>query len=78
IYTLITALLVHCIVTAQSKQLTVLQVPGKNQFCKIDEKGISILPSGRFVTPAGDMIRISHDPFGLAISPDGKKAVTLH
>lgn len=77
-YTVITALLVHCIAIAQPKQLTVLQVPGKNQFCKIDEKGTSILPSGRFVTPAGEMIRISHDPFGMAISPDGKKAVTLH
>jgi YVTN family beta-propeller protein len=62
----------------QQKPVTVLQVPAKNQFCKIDEKGLSILPSGRFVTPAGEMIRISHDPFGMAISPDGKKAVTLH
>ena len=36
------------------------------------------MPSGRFVTPAGKLIRISHDPFGMAISPDGKKAITLH
>ncbi|MGZ8552480.1 MAG: phosphoesterase [Chitinophagaceae bacterium] len=60
------------------KNVSVLQVPGRNDFCKIEEKGISILPSGRFVTPAGDLIRITHDPFGMAISPDGKKAVTLH
>jgi YVTN family beta-propeller protein len=55
-----------------------LQVPAKNQFCTINEKGITILPSGRFVTPAGNLIRITNDPFGMAISPDGKKAVTLH
>ena len=60
------------------KQVTILQVPGTNQFCKINENGTSVLPSGRYVTPAGNLIRITHDPFGMAISPDGKKAVTLH
>ena len=28
--------------------------------------------------PAGQTIRITNDPFGLAVSPDGSKAVTLH
>ncbi|MFI5136904.1 MAG: hypothetical protein ACHQIM_03695 [Sphingobacteriales bacterium] len=60
------------------KQAVVLQVPGVNQFCKINQQGISVLPSGRYVTPAGQMVRITHDPFGLSISPDGKKAITLH
>ncbi len=60
------------------KQVTALQVPGKNQYCSINEKGRSVLPSGRFVTPAGKLIRITNDPFGMAVSPDGKKAVTLH
>lgn len=60
------------------KQVSVLQVPGINQYCKIDSLGTSVLPSGRFVTPAGQFVRITHDPFGLSISPDGKKAVTLH
>lgn len=63
---------------AQQKPVTILQVPAKNQFCKIDEKGTSVLPSGRFLNPAGDLIRITNAPFGIAISPDGKKAVTLH
>lgn len=65
-------------VQAQNKKVEILRVPAGNDFSKIDEKGISILPSGRFVTPAGQTIRITHDPFGMAISPDGKKAVTLH
>lgn len=56
----------------------ILEVPGKNEPCKIDEKGVSVLPSGRWVKPAGEMIRITHDPFGMALSPDGQKAVTLH
>jgi YVTN family beta-propeller protein len=60
------------------KKPTFLQVPGINQFCSINEKGFSVLPSGRLVKPAGNFIRITNDPFGMAISPDGKKAVTLH
>jgi len=60
------------------KQVRILQVPGADQFCKINQSGTSVLPSGRFVTPAGNAIRITHDPFGLSISPDGKKAVSLH
>src|SRR5688572_25854534 len=71
-------LITSSVLANAQKQVNILQVPGKNEFCKINEKGISILPSGRFVTPAGDLIRITHDPFGMAISPDGKKAVTLH
>ncbi|MBK7106949.1 MAG: bifunctional YncE family protein/alkaline phosphatase family protein [Ignavibacteriae bacterium] len=62
-----------------SQNVKILQVPGKDQFCKIDTNGgVSILPSGRYATPAGDFLRITHDPYGLAISPDGNKAVTLH
>jgi DNA-binding beta-propeller fold protein YncE len=63
--------------SAQSSN-TVLQVPALNQYCSINEKGASVLPSGRLVTPAGKLVRITNDPFGMAISPDGKKAVTLH
>ncbi|MBC7827045.1 MAG: phosphoesterase [Chitinophagaceae bacterium] len=63
---------------AQSKPVKILTVPAGNQYSKIDPKGISILPSGRYVSPAGNTIRITHDPFGMAISPDQQKAVTLH
>lgn len=71
-------LITSSVLANAQKQVTILQVPGSNKFCKMDERGTSVLPSGRFVTPAGDLIRITHDPFGMAISPDGKKAVTLH
>ncbi len=60
------------------KKVNILQVPGTAAFCSIDEKGISVLPSGRFVSPAGELLRISHDPFGMKLSPDGSKMVTLH
>ena len=63
---------------SQTKIVKVLAVPAGNEYAVINEKGRSILPSGRFVTPAGQSIRITHDPFGMAISQDAKKAVTLH
>jgi YVTN family beta-propeller protein len=60
------------------KEVNILQVPAVNRFCSIDENGVSVLPSGRLLKPAGRLIRITNDPFGMSISPDGKKAVTLH
>ncbi len=57
---------------------TILTVPGYNEYCKIDTAGYSVLPSGRYVTPAGETIRITHDPFGLAVAPGGDVAITLH
>jgi DNA-binding beta-propeller fold protein YncE len=77
-YLLLLAAFMVANITNAQKQATVLQVPGTNQFCTINEKGVSVLPSGRLLTPAGDLIRITNDPFGMAISPNGKKAVTLH
>jgi DNA-binding beta-propeller fold protein YncE len=71
------AMLFFTFLSAQ-KKVELLSVPGSAQYCKIDTAGISILPSGRYVTPAGNLIRITNDPFGMAISPDGKKAITLH
>jgi YVTN family beta-propeller protein len=65
-------------VSAQKKTIESLQVPGRAAYASIDVNGISVLPSGRYVTPAGTTIRITHDPFGMTVSPDGKKAVTLH
>ena len=53
-------------------------MPGKDQYCEINEKGVSVLPSGRYAAPVGEFMRITHDPFGMAVSPSGEKAVTLH
>ncbi len=71
-------LLSPLLAVAQPRVVTTLQVPGRAEFCKIDTAGVSVLPSGRYVTPAGKAIRIANDPFGLAISPNGKTALTLH
>lgn len=63
-------------VKAQSK--TLLEVPGRDQYTKINVNGVSVLPSGRFLKPAGKVSQISNSPFGLTVSRDGKYAVALH
>jgi DNA-binding beta-propeller fold protein YncE len=64
--------------TIAQKKVTTWQVPGANEYSKIDPEGYSVLCSGRYVTPAGKMARITRAPFGLKLTPDGKKALILH
>ena len=76
-----TILIILILITGSSnaqQRFSILTVPGHSELSKIDTGGISILPSGRYVTPAGKTIRITHDPFGLAISPDQETAISLH
>jgi YVTN family beta-propeller protein len=61
-----------------AQQRYMLEVPGRDSFSALRPGGISVLPSGRFVKPAGDLRLITHDPFGMTLSQDGKLAVTLH
>ncbi len=60
------------------KSVPVLMVPAQKEYTHIDTAGASVLASGRYITPAGKTVQISHDPFGIAVSPDGSKTVTLH
>jgi len=70
--------LAECYTASAQRHSQVLQVPGKNEFAIIRENGVSVIPSGRYLSPAGKLVCITHDPFGLAIAPDGTKAITLH
>lgn len=69
---------VALLLQACQQKLTYLSVPGVDEYCLIDTAGHSVLASGRYVTPAGHTLRITHDPFGMALSPDGTTAITLH
>ncbi len=72
------AITLNILPAAAQKQYPVLSIPGTADYAQIDTAGKSILPSGRYLTPAGATIRITHDPFGMAVSPDGTTTVTLH
>ena len=56
------------------KTVKMLQVPAENQFSTINTEGVSIIPSGRFVTPVGKVTRITRGAFGLAISADESRS----
>ena len=57
---------------------TTIMVPARDAYCRIDTAGKSVIPSGRYITPAGQVTRIARAPFGLDISPDQKQALVLH
>jgi DNA-binding beta-propeller fold protein YncE len=68
----------YCLITRAQSPKQYLSVPGKDAYTHIDTLGKSVLPSGRWVSPAGQTIRVAHDPFGMAVSRDGSKSVILH
>jgi len=71
-------LLVLSNILVAQKTYSYLSVPGVKEYTTIDKNNHSVLPSGRYISPAGSTIQITHDPFGMALSPDGSKTVTLH
>ena len=76
--TIILLFIMRCQIGLSQNKFDVLIAPADDKFTEIKVGGTTILPSGRFATPAGDLIRITNGPFGMAVAPDGKKAVTLH
>lgn len=55
-----------------------IEVPGRNEYCKINPSGRSVLPSGRWVSPVGEAKTITRAPYGLAVSSDERWAVVAH
>ena len=56
----------------------VVQAPAGERYCQIDPAGETIVPNGRIVKPMGKTFRIAPHPFGLALSKDGRTAVTAN
>lgn len=53
-------------------------VPAGDAYNIINPKGASIIPSGRYITPAGHATRIARGPYGLAIAPNENQLLILH
>lgn len=53
-------------------------VPGQFEYCKRDLAGRSVLPSGRIVSPVGDILEISRSAFGLAVNSKETRGIILH
>ncbi len=47
-------------------------------YTNIDRNGVTVIPNGRLLTPAGRSLTVAPHPFGLALSSDGQIAVTAN
>ena len=77
---LIMLLLAGCSVQNNSKNeaLWIISAPAGNKFTNIDKTGKTVIPNGRYITPAGKNIVTAPHPYGLTLSPDGNTAVTAN
>ena len=55
-----------------------ITAPAGSNFTHINKTGKTVIPNGRFVTPAGKTIVTAPHPYGLTLSPDGNIAVTAN
>lgn len=60
------------------ESLWVISAPAKDEFTKVDRNGKTVIPNGRYLTPAGKNIITAPHPYGLTVSPDGNVAVTAN
>ncbi|MGC8668170.1 MAG: bifunctional YncE family protein/alkaline phosphatase family protein [Chthonomonadales bacterium] len=64
-------LLLAAILAPNTSQRPFLRAPALNQYAVHDPYGTTILPSGRFLRPAGRHLPVAQWPHGLALSQDG-------
>lgn len=73
-------LLAGCSVQNNSKDETlwIISAPAGNKFTKINKAGKTVIPNGRYITPAGKNIVTAPHPYGLTLSPDGNTVATAN
>ncbi len=75
---LILVVLFGCSLFQSSGDVWIASAPAGSAFTKIDVKGKTVIPNGRFLTPSGRSIITAPHPYGLTLSPDGNTAVTAN
>ncbi|MCK4677912.1 MAG: hypothetical protein KAT48_07255 [Bacteroidales bacterium] len=63
---------------SKDKAFWIISAPAGNKFTKINKTGKTVIPNGRYITPAGKSIVTAPHPYGLTLSPDGHTAVTAN
>lgn len=56
----------------------IIKSPSNEEYTQVDTSGITIIPSGRQLTPVGKSILTAPHPYGLTMSPNGKIAITAN
>ena len=75
---LITLAVFHMACSHGDEKLSVLSAPAGNRYVGINKAGITVIPNGRFLTPAGWSVEVAPHPYGLAVSDDMDVAVTAN
>ncbi|WP_025761885.1 bifunctional YncE family protein/alkaline phosphatase family protein [Dyadobacter tibetensis] len=74
-----TLLLILALVsTASRAQKWIADSPAGTSYISRDLNGVSTIPNGRLLTPYGTQYIIAPHPYGLAVSSDGRLAVTAN
>ncbi|MCB9049805.1 MAG: bifunctional YncE family protein/alkaline phosphatase family protein [Lewinellaceae bacterium] len=63
---------------SKEEALWIISAPAGSQYTRIDRSGKTVIPNGRYITPAGKSIMTAPHPYGLTLSPDGNIAVTAN
>jgi len=63
---------------SKNETLWIISAPAGDEFTKIDKTGKTVIPNGRYISPAGKSIVTAPHPYGLTISQDGNTAVTAN
>ena len=64
--------------SSKENELWLISAPAGKEFTKIDKSGKTVIPNGRYLTPAGKSIVTAPHPYGLTLSRDGNVAVTAN
>jgi YVTN family beta-propeller protein len=75
---LIVVTLVFSACTRRDKELFVMSAPAGDQYTSIRKSGITVVPNGRLITPAGISVEVAPHPYGLVVSGDGDVAITAN
>ena len=65
-------------INSENDTLWIVSAPCGENFTKIEKNGKTVIPNGRYITPAGKSIITAPHPYGLTLSPDGNIAVTAN
>jgi DNA-binding beta-propeller fold protein YncE len=69
-------ILVSC--SGNKNDVYILSAPAGSMYTSINKDGVTVLPNGRLLTPAGKSLVVAPHPFGLALSRSGDIAVTAN
>ncbi len=60
------------------KATEAFDAPAGERPTRIDRDGVTVIPNGRLINPAGTTVEVAPHPFGLELSPDGRTVATAN